>query len=130
MGYTADQLFIWSCSPGVKHQVDVLAAMPKTSAERSWIFRSKLKKDTLKCNEYKNKDKERKRAERSKPQVQSQQEIDRKKKANRDRVRKFRNKKEIHAWECIFFGPIALENAGPFTLPMLAAIEKIFNSTH
>ena len=64
--------------------------MAKTSTERSRIFKIKLKKDDLKYNAFKNEDRERKRIERSEPKVESQCEIDRKKKLNRDRVRKFR----------------------------------------
>ena len=64
--------------------------MAKTITERSRMFRIKLRKDSLKYNGFKNKDRERKRIERSKPTVQSQCENDRKKKLNRDRVRKFR----------------------------------------
>lgn len=33
---------------------------------------------------------------------------------------------EVHI-SCIFFGPIKLENAGPFTIPMLVDIEKVFS---
>ncbi|EDO26419.1 predicted protein, partial [Nematostella vectensis] len=35
---------------------------------------------------------------------------------------------DVHV-SCIFFGPVALSNAGPFMVPMLADIEKVFNST-
>ena len=44
--------------------------MPKTSTERSRIYREKLKGEFEKHKAYKNKDKERKRAERSKPKIQ------------------------------------------------------------
>ena len=63
--------------------------MPKTSTERSRTFRKKVK-DFEVYNFYKSKDRERKRAERSKPKVQSPEEIARQKKLNRDRVRKRR----------------------------------------
>ena len=64
--------------------------MPNTGTERSRRFRKKLKEDYEAYNFYKSKDRERKRAERSKPKVQSPDEIARQKKLNRDRVRKCR----------------------------------------
>ena len=64
--------------------------MSKTSTERSRTFRKKVKEDFELYNFYKSKDRERKRAERSKPKVQSPEEIARQKKLNRDCVRRSR----------------------------------------
>ena len=64
--------------------------MPKTSTERSGIFRGKLSEDFERYNFYKSKDREKKRAERSKPKIQSPAEIAQQKKLNRDCVRKCR----------------------------------------
>lgn len=70
--------------------------MPKTSTERSQMFRKKLKEDVEKYNVYKMNDKDRKKLQRSKPKAQqSPTEVARKKQLNRERVRKFRMKKRL-----------------------------------
>ena len=63
--------------------------MPKTSTDRSRICRGKLSEDFERYNFYKSKDRERKRAERSKPNIQSSAKIAQQKKL-RDHVRKCR----------------------------------------
>jgi hypothetical protein len=35
---------------------------------------------------------------------------------------------EVHL-SCIFFGPVTLENVGPFSVPQQQEIEKLFNAT-
>jgi len=70
--------------------------MAKTDAERQRICRAKLKLDTESYKSYKEKDKERKRIQRnvSKFKASSSNEAARKKRLNRERVRKFRQKKK------------------------------------
>ena len=64
--------------------------MANTNTERSRNHRKKMKRDLVKYTVYKNKDRERKRVERSKPKSGSSGEIDRQKKLNRNRVRRCR----------------------------------------
>lgn len=72
----------------------------KTVAERVRIFRTKLKADDEKYKAYKDKEKERKRAKR-KGEVLSPGEAARTKQLNRERVRKYRQrKKEKNANNC------------------------------
>ena len=69
-------------------------ATAKTGAERARIFRTKVKADDERCKAYKEKDKERKRASRkSKSNTPSPGEATRRKRLNRERVRKCRQKK-------------------------------------
>jgi len=69
--------------------------MGKTSTERSRIHRQKLKKNAELYNIYKSKDRDRKRSERSKPMSLSPSEIERRKKLNRERVKKFKLRKKM-----------------------------------
>ena len=63
-----------------------------------------VKEDFELYNFYKSKDRERKRAERSKPKVQSPEEIARQKKLNRDRVRRSRILKKAKEKETVVSG--------------------------
>lgn len=68
--------------------------MPKSSTERSRIYRRKLKEEFERYNFYKARDIERKKVERSKQKLQNPEEVARKRELNRQRVRKFRTKQK------------------------------------
>ena len=68
--------------------------MGKTSTERSRLCRQRLKENSEKYEQYKAREKERKRVERSKPQKLSVSEIQRRKKLNRERVKKCKLRKK------------------------------------
>lgn len=68
--------------------------MGKTNTERSRIFRKKLKEDLEKYNVYKSNDKRRKKHERSKKKDVAPSEVNRLRRLNRERVKKYRMKKK------------------------------------
>lgn len=123
--------------------------MAKTSTERYRTFKKKLKKDNERYNMFKTKDKERKRAERKKPNTKNESEIAHQMKLNRDRVRKYRllhkakagvstkQKVEVEEAEVAYATPQALGKAVGKIKPHLpksprkrkAVIKKLASST-